>query len=150
MPDVDLFTLSLWVMRLAFVALLYIFFMLLARALWRDLRSTVMETGRALGRLIVVASPGGIPPEGLSVPLDAVTSLGRDVNNSIVVEDDFASAEHAVLTFRGRAWYVEDRRSTNGTYLNGQRVDAVAPMGFGDELQVGRVRFRLERVAPGA
>ena len=83
------------------------------------------------------------------MPLDAVTSLGRDVNNSIVVEDDFASADHAVLTFRGRAWYVEDRGSTNGTYLNGQRVDSVAAMGFGDELQVGRVRFRLERVAPG-
>jgi len=147
---VDAFTLSLWVLRLAFVGLLYLFFVFLARALWRDLRTTITETGRALGRLIVVGSPGGVPPEGLSVPLDAVTSLGRDVNNSIVVEDDFASADHAVLTFRGRAWYVEDRGSTNGTYLNGQRVENVAPMGFGDELQVGRVRFRLERVAPGA
>ncbi|MBA2254914.1 MAG: FHA domain-containing protein [Chloroflexi bacterium] len=146
----DAFTLSLWVLRLAFVGLLYLFFVFLARALWRDLRTTITETGRALGRLIVVGSPGGVPPEGLSVPLDAVTSLGRDVNNSIVVEDDFASADHAVLTFRGRAWYVEDRGSTNGTYLNGQRVENVAPMGFGDELQVGRVRFRLERVAPGA
>ncbi len=145
----DAFTLSLWILRLVFVALLYLFFVFLARALWRDLRATVTETGRALGRLIVVGSPDGVPPEGLSVPLDAVTSLGRDVNNSIVVEDDFASADHAVLTFRGRAWYVEDRGSTNGTYLNGQRVETVAPMGFGDELQVGRVRFRLERVAPG-
>lgn len=146
----DAFTLSLWLLRLLFVALLYLFFFFLARALWRDLRSTVTETGRALGRLIVVGSPGGIPPEGTSVPLDAVTSLGRDVNNSIVIEDDFASADHALLTFRGRAWYVEDRGSSNGTYLNGQRIQSVAPMGFGDEIQVGRVRFRLERVAPGA
>ena len=78
-------------------------------------------------------------------PLDAVTSLGRDVNNSIVVEDPFASSEHAVLTFRGRAWYVEDRGSTNGTYVNGSPVQGVAPMGFGDELQVGQARFRLDR-----
>ena len=78
--------------------------------------------------------------------LDALTSLGRDVNNTIVVEDPFASAEHAVLTFRGRAWYVEDLGSTNGTYVNGSRIDGLAPIGFGDELQIGQVRVRLDRV----
>ena len=34
----------------------------------------------------------------------------------------FASSDHAMLTFRGRAWYVEDRESTNGTFVNGSRV----------------------------
>ena len=98
-----------------------------------------------LGRLIVVAAPQGEPPAGSSFPLDAVTTLGRDVNNSIVVDDPFASSDHAVLTFRGRAWYVEDLESTNGTYVNGVPVERVAPLGFGDELQVGEVRFRLDR-----
>jgi pSer/pThr/pTyr-binding forkhead associated (FHA) protein len=50
-----------------------------------------------------------------------------------------------VLTFRGRSWYLEDLGSTNGSYINGHRVDGVAPMGFGDELQIGQVRMRLER-----
>jgi pSer/pThr/pTyr-binding forkhead associated (FHA) protein len=50
-----------------------------------------------------------------------------------------------VLTFRGRSWYVEDLESTNGTFVNGARVDGVAPVSFGDELQVGEVRLRLER-----
>jgi pSer/pThr/pTyr-binding forkhead associated (FHA) protein len=80
--------------------------------------------------------------------LDAITSLGRDVNNSIVIDDPFASTEHAVLTFRGRDWYVEDLGSTNGTYINGNRVDGVAPLGFGDEVQIGQVRMRLERARP--
>ena len=74
-----------------------------------------------------------------------MTTLGRDVNNSIVVDDPFACSDHAVLTFRGRAWYVEDLESTNGTYVNGVPVERVAPLGFGDELQVGEVRFRLDR-----
>jgi pSer/pThr/pTyr-binding forkhead associated (FHA) protein len=96
--------------------------------------------------LYVLASPAGDPPAGTAFALDAITSLGRDVNNSIVIEDPFASGEHAVLTFRGRDWYVEDLGSTNGTYLNGNLVEGVAPLGFGDELQIGQVRMRLERV----
>ena len=142
----DAFTLTLWLVRLTFVACLYLFFFFLLRALWRDLRTTVATAGVALGRLVVLESPEGQPPKGASIPLDAITSLGRDVNNSVTVEDDYVSAEHAMLTFRGRAWYLEDRGSTNGTYVNGQRAVGVVPVGYGDELQLGKVRMRLERV----
>ena len=144
----DAFTLTLWLVRLTFVACLYVFFFFLLRALWRDLRATVATAGVALGRLVVVESPEGQPAKGTSIPLDAITSLGRDVNNSVTVEDDYVSAEHAMLTFRGRAWYLEDRGSTNGTFVNGQRVVGVVPVGYGDELQLGKVRMRLERVRP--
>lgn len=141
----DVFTLSLWALRIGFVVLIYLFFFLVARALWRDLRAGVLGAGRPLGRLIVVASTEGRPEAGGSIPLDAINSIGRDVNNSIVIDDSFVSAEHTLLTFRGRAWYVEDRGSTNGTWLNGQPVDGMLPMGYGDEIQVGQVRLRLER-----
>jgi pSer/pThr/pTyr-binding forkhead associated (FHA) protein len=142
---VDAFTLSLWIVRLAFVALIYLMFLLLVRALWRDLRSSVATASQPLGRLIVVASPGDQPEEGTSIPIDAVTAIGRDVNNTIAVDDDAVSPEHALLTFRGRIWYLEDRGSTNGTTLNGQRVSGAAPLGYGDEIGLGRVRLRLER-----
>jgi hypothetical protein len=141
----DGFLVTLWAIRLLFLALLYFFLFAVARTLLRDLRAAAREPGVELGRLVVVASPSGDPVLGSVFPLDAVTTLGRDVNNSIVVEDPFASTEHAVLTFRGRAWYVEDRESTNGTYVNGSRVEGVSLIGFGDTLQVGQARFRLER-----
>jgi len=144
----DTFTLTLWILRLTFVALIYLFFIIVARALWRGLRASVAGAGTALGRLIVLASTDGGPAAGTNYPLDAVNSIGRDVNNSIVIDDTFASAEHALLTFRGRAWFVEDRGSTNGTWVNGHRVATYLPLGYGDELQVGRVRMRLERARP--
>lgn len=141
----DGFTLTLWVVRLAFLGMLYLFLLGVIRVLLRDLRVASREPGSSLGRLIVLSSPDGEPASGTVFPLDAVTTIGRDVNNSIVVDDAFASGEHAVLTFRGRSWYVEDIGSTNGTYVNGHPVDELAVLGFGDEVQVGRVRFRLER-----
>ena len=67
------------------------------------------------------------------------------MNNAIVIDDPFASAEHAVLTYRGRRWYVEDLGSTNGTSVNGRTVTGRPALGFGDELGIGQVRLRLER-----
>lgn len=141
----DAAVLAIWVLRLLFLGLLYAFLWLVVRALVRDLRAAAREPTRELGRLIVIASPGGEPPTGATFALDAITSLGRDVNNSIVLDDDFVSTTHAALTYRGRAWYVEDLGSTNGTFVNGSQVDGLSPIAFGDEIQIGQVRLRLER-----
>ena len=144
----DPFLLTVWVVRLLFLGLLYLFLFRIGRALVGDLRAAAREPGAELGRLVVVASPGGEPEVGSSLALDAIATIGRDVNNAIVVEDQFASAEHAILTFRGRAWYIEDLASTNGTFVNGSPVEGVVPLGFGDVIQVGQVRLRLERPRP--
>jgi hypothetical protein len=141
----DAAVLAIWVLRLIFLAMLYAFLWLVVRALIRDLRAAAREPTRELGRLVVVASPSGEPPAGTAFALDAITSLGRDVNNSIVLDDEFVSTTHAALTYRGRAWYVEDLGSTNGTFVNASQVDGLAPIAFGDEVQIGQVRLRLER-----
>jgi hypothetical protein len=141
----DGFTLVLWGVRLLFLLLLYVFLARIVRALLRDLRAAAREPVDRPGRLVVIESPGGEPEVGRSFGLDVITPLGRDVNNAIVIEDDFASAEHAALTYRGRAWYLEDFDSTNGTFVNGTQVTGLVPVAFGDELQLGQVRLRLER-----
>jgi hypothetical protein len=142
----DAAVVAIWVLRLLFLAMLYAFLYMVVRALVRDLRAAAREPTAELGRLVVIASPSGEPPAGASFALDAITSLGRDVNNSIVLEDDFVSATHAALTYRGRAWYVEDLGSTNGTFVNGSPVDGLSPIAFGDEVQIGQIRLRLDRV----
>src|SRR5258708_38402108 len=140
--------LVVWTLRLLFLGLLYGLLWSVVRVLLRDLRSAAKGPGVELGRLVVLASPSGEPAVGVAFVLDAVVSLGRDVNNSIVLEDDFVSATHARLTFRGRAWYVEDVGSTNGTFVNGSRIDSISPLAFGDEVQIGQVRLRLDRARP--
>ena len=141
----DGYVLTIWLVRILFLVLLYLFLYGVARALIRDLRQAAREPGTEIGRLVVVTSPSGEPAQGTSIGLDAITTLGRDVNNAIVIDDQFASAQHAVLTFRGRTWYVEDLSSTNGTFVNGVQVEGVSPLGYGDEVQLGQVRMRLER-----
>lgn len=145
----DGYLVVIWAVRIIFLLLLYLVLFRVVRILLRDLRAAAREPGQSLGRLVVVASPEGEPPVGRSLELDVITTLGRDVNNAIVIEDPFASSEHAVLTYRGQSWYVEDAGSTNGTYLNGRPITQLAPMGYGDELGIGQVRLRLERPRRG-
>jgi hypothetical protein len=144
----DILRLLLLVLQLGFVALLYLVLLRFAGSLLKDLRNAeeVQVASRSgIGRLSVLESPEDEPPAGSTIALGPINSIGRNVNNTIYVEDDFVSATHAMLTFRGRSWFVEDQGSTNGTYVNGHRIDRPVALSFGDELTVGRVRMRLER-----
>jgi len=135
-------------LQLGFLALLYLILVGFARSLLRDLRSaelTQMASQSGIGRLSVLDSPDDEPPAGTSIALGPINSIGRNVNSTIFIDDDFVSGSHAMLTFRGRSWFVEDQGSTNGTYVNGHLIDRAVALSFGDELTIGRVRMRLER-----
>jgi pSer/pThr/pTyr-binding forkhead associated (FHA) protein len=144
----DVLRLTLLAAQLAFLGILYLALFGFSRSLLRDLRlaervQKAAQTG--IGRLAVLESPEDEPPVGQTISLGPINSIGRNVNSTIYVEDDFASAIHAMLTFRGRAWFVEDQESTNGTYVNGHRIDRPVALSYGDELTIGRIRMRLER-----
>jgi pSer/pThr/pTyr-binding forkhead associated (FHA) protein len=143
----EVLRLLLLVLQLAFLGILYLILLGFARSLMRDLRSAEqaqVASQSGIGRLAVLESPEDEPPAGRAIALGPINSIGRNVNNTIFVEDDFVSANHAMLTFRGRSWFIEDQGSTNGTYVNGHRIDRPVALSFGDELTIGRVRMRLE------
>ena len=144
----DILRLLLLALQLGFVALLYLVLLRFAGSLLKDLRNAeeVQVASRSgIGRLSVLESPEDEPQAGSTIALGPINSIGRNVNNTIYVEDDFVSATHAMLTFRGRSWFLEDQGSTNGTYVNGHRIDRPVALSFGDELTIGRVRMRLDR-----
>jgi pSer/pThr/pTyr-binding forkhead associated (FHA) protein len=144
----DVLRILLLVLQLGFVALLYLMLFGFARSLLRDLRSaeiTQMASQLGIGRLSVIESVSDEPGLGSAIALGPINSIGRNVNSTIFIDDDFVSGSHAMLTFRGRSWFIEDQGSTNGTYVNGHLIDRPVALSFGDELTIGRTRMRLER-----
>ena len=67
-------------------------------------------------------------PDGAEHELTESVSVGRDRINDLVLESSAVSREHAAVTFQDGRWYLEDRGSFNGTYLNGTRVMPGTPM----------------------
>ena len=142
------FAVILWGVRIAFLVLLYLFLIRAFGALQRALseeRVAVASRQVGIAALVVTRSHSGGPRVGERLPLRAVSSVGRDGGNDVVLNDEAASAKHAVVSFVDGEWWLEDAGSTNGTLLNGSRVRDKERLRYGDEVAVGRIALRLER-----
>jgi hypothetical protein len=89
----------------------------------------------------------GRPPSGLSeghtFTLRPGITAGRRPGTGIELDDAFMSGDHARLTVDQGRWWVADLGSTNGTFVNGARIDRATPLKEGDEVRFGRIRTRF-------
>ena len=80
-----------------------------------------------------------------TTPLDGSTTLGRGVECELRLDDTYASQQHARIFDRGGNWYVEDLGSTNGTFVNEQKLVAPAMLTPGDKIRVGTTIVELRK-----
>src|SRR5699024_9436308 len=79
---------------------------------------------------------------GTQFPLDYYTTIGRNTENSIAINDGFVSGSHAEISFNQGAWWIMDLGSTNGTQVNGQPLQGKVQLHNGDIVSIGRVHLR--------
>jgi hypothetical protein len=151
------------VARLGFLALLWIFVFTVVGVIRRDLfagarvnrlvaaprgvgpvggvsRPAKGRKGRAAHQLVVTA--GALAGTKLTLA-DAVITIGRAEDSTVVITDDYASARHARLVPRAGQWFVEDLGSTNGTYLDRAKVTGPTPVPLGVPIRIGRTSIEL-------
>jgi pSer/pThr/pTyr-binding forkhead associated (FHA) protein len=155
------------VLKYAFLALLYFF-------VFRAIRSVAVDVGgrRRSATTQVVADPRsaqsgratkqaksgkpGKPPTDLvvrtedgkkagSFALREPMQMGRADACHIRLDDRYSSQFHARLYPKDGTWYLEDLGSTNGTYLNRQRVQGTIEVHAGDQIRIGRTTLELRR-----
>ena len=148
---------TLLALKLAFLVLLYLFIWRIVRTAASDLRipqeSFILRpalaggaTGQAIGpgRLVVVQSVVLGVGEDYELGSSALT-IGRGGKNDVSIEgDEFASARHARFEPRRDGVWLHDLGSTNGTLVNGVRVDAPRKLAPGDVVRVGETELRFE------
>ena len=81
---------------------------------------------------------------GQSFPLgETPVTIGRADDSTITLTDDYASTRHARLVPRGDEWVLEDLGSTNGTYIDRDRVTAATPVAAGVKIRIGKTVLEL-------
>jgi hypothetical protein len=158
--------LTLTLLRLGYLALLWLLVLSVVAVLRRDLFGTrvtrrgTIRTGSGaavasrsrreaetpaapLPRTLVVTE-GSL--KGTTIALgQAPILIGRAPECTLVLEDDYASGRHARLSLQRGTWMVEDLGSTNGTFLGRNRVQDPVPIAPGAPVRIGRTVLELRR-----
>lgn len=140
-----MFELISQVLKYVFIIIIYLFIFSILRLMYLDIkqmgtRGTSLENSylKVVNRL-----------DSLSFKmqeyylLGGSVTLGRSSKNDIVIKDKFVSKNHLNITERNGIFYLEDLNSANGTYLNGEKVDAgtLIELQNGDKIGVGFIQF---------
>lgn len=140
--------------RFGFLALLWVFVLAIVRVLRRDVagtstparlrrsRSGERPRGRRRQPSRLVITEG--PLAGSTVPLTPTAfTIGRSPACTLVLEDSYASSQHARIFPKDGSWWLEDLGSTNGTLLAGQRVTGIEELHVGVPIRIGQTTLEL-------
>ena len=157
--------LTLTLIRVAFLAVLWLFVIAAIGVVRTDLFGTVVakvrrpraagpmpqpprparqpKPGRGTPRVLVVTEG---PLSGRTIELaDQQITFGRANDATLVLNDDYASSRHARLFPQDGQWILEDLGSTNGTYLDRQKVTRPTPVALGAPIRIGKTVLELRR-----
>ncbi|WP_420445694.1 FHA domain-containing protein [Candidatus Poriferisodalis sp.] len=145
-------------LALGVLVLLYLFFFRVMRAVWAG----VATPRNHLGWRSLLALRGDGPPNGNATPqplalvvrsplsaqgerhlLADTLTIGRSAECDVIISDSYSSQSHARLYRNGAQHLLEDLGSTNGTYLNRQKVANATVVRLGDYVQVGSTVFEV-------
>jgi len=145
-------------LKFGFLAVLYLFLLVIARSALKDLRRTVSPAPDATGfhaapayadaprgedAWLVAERGGGLEAEE-RFDLIGGLSIGRSKESDVRIDDRYASGLHARVFSREGRYFVEDMSSTNGTLLHGATLEGEADLIDGDTVQIGDTVFRFE------
>jgi hypothetical protein len=145
-------------LKFGFLAVLYLFVLVIARSAIKDLRRTVAPAPDATGFHAtpafadaprgpdgwLIAERGGALERNQRFDLIGGLSIGRSKEADVRIDDRYASSIHCRVFSREGRFFVEDMNSTNGTLLNGATLQGEAEAIDGDTVQIGDTVFRLE------
>jgi hypothetical protein len=150
------------VFQWAVIALIFVFFLRVIRAVWVEMSpATIRKTRGERRRERVAARPARLEPkrkelflrvvepparEGQTYDLDDELTIGRSPGCGVATPDDiYASTLHARLFRKKDQLWVEDLGSTNGTYVNSEKITQAQRLGRGDMIQAGSTVFEVTR-----
>ena len=155
--------LLVFALKFAFLALLWVFILFIGAVIRSDLFGRRVPAGsaeaapppaaasrtRRKGRAAAQAVPTTLritrgKQAGLTMTLGDQIKIGRSADCQLILDDDYVSTQHARIYRSGTGYIVDDLGSTNGTYLNNERLSGPTRFTPADTLRIGRTLITVE------
>ena len=154
--------LTLFLIKISYLAILWIFVLSAISVVRSDMFGARVPAGRARGRgpQAQAASPSRRPararrptswsstaPTRATAPSSptAPILIGRGNDAAIRLDDDYVSTRHARIAASGDQWFVEDLGSTNGTYIGSARITQPTTLALGTQVRIGKTILELRK-----
>lgn len=131
------------ILRVLMVISLYGFLIWMMVTIWSDLKFHSQIIGQKKIPQLLLFMEGDAEDEKRTFSQNEII-IGREENCDVFLADPVISSRHARLVYRNMHWWIEDLMSTNGTYLNDERVESPAILINGDELRIGKCILMVE------
>jgi pSer/pThr/pTyr-binding forkhead associated (FHA) protein len=133
-----------------FIAIsLYGFLIWAIYTIWVDLQTQISILQSRKTPVLNLAVTNMLDDQNVSFSIPEVV-VGRSATCAYIVHNETVSSNHARLTYHHDQWWVEDLRSTNGTFLNDEKIATPTVMMNGDDLRCGQVSIRVSIEEPGS
>ena len=133
---------------LIFIIILYVIIYYALKIMYKDVKNggKRRRPPRANGNYgleIIKSGDARGLKEGSIIPIRSDLSIGRKEGNSIIMADQHVSGNHAQILVGNNGLFLEDLNSTNGTYLNGNKLKGRAKLSNKDEIRIGSGVFKI-------
>lgn len=133
---------AVFLLRILLAASLYAFLIWALYTLWQELRAhQSLVSGKKIPTISIHVLESEAPM-AYEYNLAQIT-IGRDPACELCIPNELVSAQHARLSFHHNQWWAEDLQSTNGTFLNDERVYTPTVLITNDELRCGVVNLQI-------
>ncbi|MCL4499929.1 MAG: FHA domain-containing protein [Chloroflexi bacterium] len=131
-----MFNVTVTILKATLLAGLYVFLLVVLRTIYRDMRA---QSSSREPRIVALK---GAAERGASRALSGVLTVGREVDPGLSLDDPFISTVHARFVPEGERFAIEDLGSTNGTFVNGIRINGAVSLKPGDRIKLGETIFQ--------
>lgn len=145
----DFSKLITFVFGVIFIFILYFIIYYALKIMYKDVKGGGKKKktnySRKYGIEVLKASENSNLEEGSILLLNGVITIGRKEGNNVVLSEPYVSGNHAKIFIKNNEIIIEDLNSTNGVFVNDEKVNGFSKLRANDRIRIGNIVFKVIR-----
>lgn len=134
------------VLKVLIIVIIYFIIFWALKIMYKDIKGGNKKKSsiKRLGLEVVRMGQGNsILKIGSVIPISTKLTIGRKPDNQLVLNDQYVSGQHAKIFLKNNDYVIQDLKSTNGTILNGSKLEKMTYLSIDDEIIIGEYVFKV-------